>query len=77
LVLDAALQERLTNGEIFRFGFNYSADYKQETAFLLQNAEGFFCLVATPISTTWSEPGKLAELADTEESSDDLDFEMF
>lgn len=77
LVLDAALQERLTKGDIFRFSFNYSADYKQETAFLLQNAEGVFCLIATPISTTWSEPGKLSELADAEESSDDLDFEMF
>ena len=77
LTLDPALQERLNAGDIFKFGFNYSADYKQSKAFLLQNADGIFCLIAAPLSATWSEPGKLAEIVENDESSEDLDFEMF
>lgn len=75
--LAAALQERLAAGDVFRFGFSYSADYKYSAAFLLKNTEGFFCLIGSPLTATWSEPGKLAEVIDTEDSSDDLDFEMF
>jgi len=75
--LAAALQERLAAGDVFRFGFNYSADYEQSAAFLLNNSEGIFCLIGSPLTATWSEPGKLAELVDAEDSSDDLDFEMF
>ena len=75
--LAAALQERLAAGDVFRFGFSYSADYKQSAAFLLKNTEGIFCLIGAPLTATWSDPGKLAEVVDAEDSSDDLDFEMF
>jgi hypothetical protein len=75
--LAAALQERLAAGDVFRFSFSYSADYKQSAAFLLKNTEGIFCLIGAPLTATWSEPGKLAEVVDAEDSSDDLDFEMF
>jgi hypothetical protein len=75
--LDASLQERLAEGDVFRFEFNYSADYKQSTAFLLKNTEGIFCLIGSYLTATWSEPGKLAEVVDAEDSSEDLDFEMF
>ena len=72
-----ALQERLTAGDVCRFGFNYSADFKQSVAFLLKNTEGIFCLIGSPLTASWSEAGKLAEVADAEDASDELDFEMF
>jgi hypothetical protein len=77
LTVDAALQTRLDAGDVFKFGFNYSADYHQESAFLLKNTEGIFCLVGAPFQASWSEPGKVADVALEEEAADDLDFEMF
>jgi hypothetical protein len=76
--IDGALQARLDGGEAFRFGFNYGADYHLETAFLVRNAEGCFCLVGVPCEATWCEPGKVAvvEEADTADA-DELDFDMF
>ena len=77
LTLDAALQTRLDAGELFCFRFNYSADYSAGSAFLLKNTEGVFCLVGEPFTASWSEPGKVADISAEEETSDDLDFEMF
>lgn len=77
LTVDGVLMTRLDAGEVFKFGFNYSADYHQESAFLLKNTEGIFCLVGVPFTASWSEPGKVADVATDEETSDDLDFEMF
>lgn len=78
LTVDGALASRLEAGEVLRFGFNWGADYHEETAFLVKNPEGFFCLVATPTLPTWCEPGKVAvvEAAD-EAAEEELDFEMF
>jgi hypothetical protein len=39
--------------------------------------EGIFCLIGSPLTAKWSEPGKLAEVVDADDSADDLDFEMF
>lgn len=75
--VDGALTLRLEAGEVFRFGFNYGADYHEETAFLLKNAEGCFCLVGVPMTPVWCEPGKVVMVEVSEESTDDLDFEMF
>lgn len=77
LAVDSALLIRLDAGDVFRFGFNYISDYHQESAFLIKNAEGIFCLVGAPFTATWSEPGKITVVAEEQESSDDLDFEMF
>jgi hypothetical protein len=46
--VDGALATRLEAGDVFKFGFNYGADYHLETAFLVKNAEGYFCLVGSP-----------------------------
>ena len=62
--VDGALATRLEAGEVFRFGFNYGADYHEETAFLLRNAEGCFCLVGVPMTPVWCEPGKVAVVQD-------------
>ena len=75
--VDGALATRLEAGDVFKFGFNYGADYHLETAFLVKNAEGFFCLVGTSITPAWCEPGKVTVIDSAEESADDLDFEMF
>lgn len=77
--IDSALASRLDAGDVLRFGFNYGADYHQETAFLVKNSEGFFCLVGTPILPTWCEPGQVTLVEASEEAAgdDDLDFEMF
>ena len=75
--VDGALDARLGAGEVFRFGFNYGSDFHLETAFLIKNAEGYFCLVGTPVLPAWSEPGRVELAANPEETSDDLDFEMF
>ena len=75
--LDAALLARLDAGDVFRFAFNYSTDYCQGVSFLLKNTESIFCLIGVPVAVSWSEPGKVAAIAEDAESSDDLDFEMF
>lgn len=75
--VDGTLASRLEAGEIFRFGFNYGADYHEETAFLLKSADGCFCLVGVPLTYSWCEPGKVAVVEAADDSSDDLDFEMF
>lgn len=77
IAVDASLQSSLDAGDAYRFGFNYSADYHQESAFLLKNTEGIFCLVGVPFTAVWSEPGKVTVADDELEASDDLDFEMF
>jgi hypothetical protein len=75
--VDAALTSRLEAGEVFRFAFNYTSDYQLETAFLVQNPEGIFCLVADPTLPEWCEPGRLAVVEEADEASDELDFDMF
>lgn len=77
MTLDAALKQRLEAGEVFSFKFKYGADFRLDTAFLLHNSEGIFCLVGTPISPVWAEPGKVSVLEDEEESADELNFDMF
>lgn len=77
--LDDALKDALSGGTIFRFAFNYRADWHAEVAFLVQNAAGLFALVGTVELPEWLEPTAapppLAE--DADDFGSDLDFEMF
>lgn len=77
MTLDPALKKCLEADEIFSFKFKYGADFRLDTAFLLQNAEGIFCLVGTPISLNWAEAGKVSVAEDEIESVDELNFDMF
>jgi hypothetical protein len=77
ITLDSALASRMESGAVVRFGFNYGTDYHLETGFLVKNSEGYFCLVGEPITASWSEPGRIESIVTTEDSPDDLDFEMF
>ena len=76
--LDGALEKQLDEGSIFTFPLNYRADYRAETAFLLKNGEGYFCVVGVPTVSEWCEQEKPAVVKqEEEEDSDDLDFDMF
>ena len=70
------LRAALDGGAVFRAPFNYRADYRAETAYLLSNADSVFALVGVPAAGRWLEPN--APPPEEEESDDDeLDFEMF
>ena len=74
------LKGNLVSGDCYRFEFNFRPDYRAETAVLLANPEGVWALVGSPVSYTWSELGRAADVvtdAAGEDDSDDLDFEMF
>ncbi len=76
--LDPALQKSLDAGDVYRFRFNYYADYTCQAAFLVANDEGIFALIGNPIVPEWCELEQLAGETFEEESLDDeLDFEMF
>ena len=75
--MDPKLQERLNLGDIFRFPFNYGADFNLETAYLISNSEGIFCLVGNPKVTSWIEEAAIFVPNDNVDSDNgDLDFEM-
>jgi hypothetical protein len=75
--IDDALLTALRNGDLFRFPFNYGADYNCETAYLLANGEGIFAVVGNPTTPLWVEEAEVfvAEPSD-DTADDDLDFEM-
>ncbi len=76
---DAALLELLAKGNIYRFPFNYRADYCAETAFLLSNKEGVFVLVTKDASPQWCQLETVAveDFSQESDADDELDFEMF
>lgn len=73
---DEALAESLSNGQFWRFPFNYRPDYRSETGYLVQNADGIFALVGTPAPARYLEPQAPPPPVDDEEDEGDLDFEM-
>jgi len=76
--IDPMLLQHLSNGEIFRFEFNYREDYRAETGVLLLNEDGIFALIGVPVAYEWSSLQTIVELPNVDEDSDDdLDFEMF
>ena len=68
----------LDSGCVFRFPFNYRADYNVETGYLLKNKEGYFALIGTPSTSEWAELEQIA-MEDFDETliEEDIDFEMF
>lgn len=71
------LTEELKTGKIFRFPFNYSAGLETETAYLLSNDAGIFALSGKTMEIPWVDESTsfVPEATDTEEESDDLDFD--
>jgi hypothetical protein len=76
--VDPTVMEALDGGQIFRFPFNATPGVNCETGFLLKSGEQLFCLVGNPVTATWSEPAVVVAVdAQEEDSSDELDFDMF
>jgi len=77
--LDDTLSKALDAGQIFRFPFNYRADYSAEVGFLLANKEGVFVLVTKAATPPWCslESSAVDTFEEESEIDDDLDFEMF
>ena len=73
------LAEALDRGDVFRFRFNFRADYHAESAYLLKNSEGLFALVGSPAAPEWCELERVAVDSPEADSvlDDDLDFDMF
>jgi len=76
---DELLKTQLDAGSIFRFPFNYRADYSAEVGFLLSNDAGVFVLVTKAATPQWCQLKAVAveSFTDDSEIDDDLDFEMF
>tara|TARA_B100001093_G_C26842723_1_gene1021337 strand:- start:342 stop:938 length:597 start_codon:yes stop_codon:yes gene_type:complete len=74
--LPKALEESLTQGEIFSFNFNYYSDFRVETGILLKNDDGLFALIGKKNIISWAD--KEALPTEHFESPDDgeIDFEM-
>lgn len=70
-----SLVDALERGEVFKFAFNYGSDYHAETAVLVKNEHGYFCVVGTPLLHEWSELDVVP--VERVEITSDLDFEMF
>jgi len=76
--VDAGLAKSLAAGDIYRFRFNYRADYHSEAGYLIANGSGIYCIAGNPTVAGWSELGQIIETDFDEDSmDDDLDFEMF
>ena len=74
--LDEALARSLADGQFWRFAFNYRPDYRSETGYLVQNADGIFALVGTPAPARYLEPQAPPPPVDDDDDEGDLDFEM-
>ncbi len=77
--VDETLVKELKEGKIYRFPFNYYADFHLETAYLVANEEGLFAIIGDPTKPQWCEPSALPETSfdDSALDDDELDFEMF
>lgn len=74
--IDDQLAASLKAGELWRFPFNYRADFRSETGFLVMNDLGYFLLVGVPVEHRYLAPNAPPPPDDDEEADDDLDFEM-
>ena len=78
--LDPALDEALRSGASFAFDFNYRPDFRSEQGFLVANEHGVFALVGTRTEPDWCEldqPALPITEDDSDDDSDDLDFDFF
>ena len=71
------LESSLDKGEIWKFSFNFRADYRMETGVILKNDAGYFAIIGIPNQINMlSHNAPLPEDEDVDEE-DELDFEMF
>jgi hypothetical protein len=77
--ISSKIKEALDLGKIFSFDFNVKDDYNLETGVLVANDAGIFALIGDKVAHQFSKLENIATVIDesTDNSSDDLDFEMF
>ena len=78
--VDEALYDYLQAGDVFKFKFNYRADFRAETAFLIANPEGdVFAIIGRMTEPVWREAEEMLPtyVEEGDDDDDDLDFEMF
>ena len=74
--VDESLAKSLAEGKVWRFPFNFRPDYRRETGYLVQNADGIFALVGVPAPAQFLEPQAPPPPAEDNDDDADLDFEM-
>lgn len=75
--LDTKLKERLAQGELFQFSFNYYSDYNLETGVILHSADNLFCLIGNICPSDWVGENSQPTIIEDEIAEEDLDFQMF
>ena len=71
------LESSLDKGEIWKFSFNFRADYRMEKGFILKNDAGYFAIIGIPnLINMLSHNAPLPE-DEGDDEEDELDFEMF
>jgi len=71
------LENSLDSGEIWKCNFNFRADYRMETCFILKNDTGYFAIVGIPNHINMLSPNALPPEDEDADEDDELDFEMF
>ena len=71
------LENSLDNGEIWKFNFNFRADYRMEKCFILKNDSGYFSIVGIPNNINMLSPNAPPPEDEASDDDDELDFEMF
>lgn len=76
--IDEGLKSALDEGKIFRFTFNYREDYLASQALLVSNENGLFAIIGQPVEHEWVSFKAVVDLPpESEDSEEELDFEMF
>jgi hypothetical protein len=77
--ISSKIKEALDLGKIFSFDFNVKDDYNLETGVLVANDAGIFALIGDKVAHQFCTLENIATVIDesTDNSTDDLDFEMF
>lgn len=75
-ILESDFQEKLDNGDIFNFNFNYYEDFNVEKGVIFKNDNGYFAIIGKEIFHSWIE--KSENISEGFETPDDIDidFEM-
>ena len=71
------LEHSLDKGEIWKCNFNFRADYRMETCFILKNDTGYFAIVGIPNHINMLSPNAQPPEDEEGDEDDELDFEMF
>ncbi len=71
------LESSLDKGEIWKFSFNFRADYRMETGVILKNDAGYFAIIGIPNQINLLSHNASLPEDDDDDDEDELDFEMF